>query len=123
MRLSWIVDLGSDGWIEIQLATSSREMSLNWVGATMNYCLLSAGQLIYALLVLPLMWFAIWDFPLEFFWGVEHIAMDILFTAVDAALIGAALWWACDWHLGRQGLHLTQQGSIVPRAAAASHPA
>jgi hypothetical protein len=77
---------------------------------------IGAGQLVFALLVDPLIWSIFQDIGLEAFWHPEGFATQFLFVGVDAAVTGAALWWACDWHLGRKGLRLTQQGSIVPRA-------
>lgn len=77
---------------------------------------IGAGQLVFALLVDPLIWSTFQDIEIEAFWHLEGFAMQFLFVAVDAAITGAALWWACDWHLGRRGLRLTQQGRIVPRA-------
>lgn len=77
---------------------------------------IGVGQLVFVLLVNPLIWSIFQDIEIEAFWYPEVFAVDFLFVTIDAAITGAALWWACDWHLGRRGLRLTQQGSIVPRA-------
>lgn len=83
---------------------------------------IGAGQIFNGLLLNPLVWMALENVPIEVFWHPEGLATEFLYVAIDAAVTGALLWWACDWHLGRRGLRLTQQGSIVPRAGASGQP-
>lgn len=83
---------------------------------------IGAGQLVHSLLVNPLVWFIVREVPPSAFWRPESLMTEFLYVVIDAAITGALLWWACEWHLGRQGLRLTPQGAIVPRGTASGQP-
>lgn len=74
------------------------------------------AQLLHITLIYPPLEHLFHDVPLADLWTGQRFALDLVSTAVDAAITGAAFWWACDWHLNRRGFRLTQQGVIEPVA-------
>ncbi len=73
------------------------------------------GQLIHGILIVPLVYSLSMDIEMAFFLQPEILGTRVINLLLDALVTGAALWWVCDWHLGKNGLRLNQQGAIVPR--------
>jgi len=90
-------------------------MGLRFRGPTfLGFALgIGAALLIYSLFINPIIWGLSLDIEMDFFWRPERLLHSTLITVIDATFSGAALWWACGWHLKQRGLGLSSDGSIV----------
>lgn len=70
------------------------------------------ATLIQLQLVVPAVIAQFQDIPVSDIQSPLRLASDFVSALLEAVINGVAFWWACDWHLGRHGLRLSQQGVI-----------